>query len=122
MKSSMIEFCISLATVLAITLSSAGTAAAQNNTEFGTGALASPSSPNLADSAFGFFALNSPTSGLDNTAIGASALQSNTTGSDNTASGRNALSSNTDGANNTATGFNALSSNTDGANNTATGI
>jgi hypothetical protein len=96
MKRSIIEFCISLAIVLAITLSSAGTAAAQN-TNFGTGALASPSSPNLFDSAFGFDALNSPTSGLDNTAIGASALQSNTDGTDNTASGVDALFSNTTG-------------------------
>ena len=83
MKRSMIEFRIFLATVLAITLSSAGTAAAQTNTAFGTGALASPSSPNLFDSAFGFKALNSPTSGVDNTAIGASALQSNTDGENN---------------------------------------
>jgi hypothetical protein len=64
MKRSM-EFCISLATVLAISLSTAGTAAAQTNTVFGTGALAGPSSPNLNDSAFGFKALNANTSGFN---------------------------------------------------------
>jgi hypothetical protein len=101
-KRSMIEFCISLATVLAITLSSAGTAAAQNNTAFGTGALASPSSPFLGDSAFGFHALNSPTSGTENTAVGASALQSNSAGTGNTASGFSALINNTTGRTNTA--------------------
>jgi hypothetical protein len=120
MKRSMIELCICLATVLAITLSSAGTAAAQN-TAFGTGALPSPSSPDLFDSAFGFDTLNSPTSGRINTASGAGALSHNTTGSNNTASGYEALFHNTTGILNTASGAGALFSNTTGFNNTASG-
>ncbi len=107
--------------VLLITLLSAGTAAAQN-TAYGTGALASPSSAYLADSAFGFEALHSRTSGFDNTATGAYALFSNTTGGGNTASGGDALYSNTTGDGNTASGFDALYSNTTGDSNTATGL
>ena len=97
MKRLKAEFGVFVAIVLAVTLSSVGPAAAQNNTAFGTGALASPSGPNLGDSAFGFQALNSPTSGMNNTAVGASALKSNTSGVDNNASGFDALSQNTTG-------------------------
>jgi hypothetical protein len=57
-----------------------------------------------------------------NTAVGFNALQSNTTGSNNTAVGAQALQTNTTGTNNTATGAGALSSNTTGVNNTATGV
>jgi hypothetical protein len=121
MKQSMIELCISLTIVLAITLSGAGTAAAQTNTAFGTGALPSPSSPNLNDSAFGFHAINAPTEGGSNTAIGASALANNTEGSSNTASGSSALANNTEGISNTATGSSALAKNTTGIFNTASG-
>ncbi len=70
------------ATLLVITLSSAGTAAAQN-TKFGTGALS----------------MN--TTGTDNTALGFGALFENTTASNNTATGANALGANI-GENNTA--------------------
>jgi uncharacterized coiled-coil protein SlyX len=60
--------------------------------------------------------------GTANTAIGFQALFSNTTGGDNTASGYQALFSNTSGNNNTATGWIALFSNTTGALNTANGL
>src|SRR5262245_34687677 len=71
------------------------TAVAQNNTFYGSGALASPSSMDLFDSAFGFRSLNSPTSGTNNTAIGAAALLSNTSGFNETACGAFALQNNT---------------------------
>ena len=73
------------------------------------------------NTATGFDALVSVTTGSDNTADGYAALSSNTTGYDNTASGASALASNTIGAYNTANGFEALSSNTMGAQNTANG-
>jgi hypothetical protein len=73
------------------------------------------------NTAEGFAALLSLTSGSDNTAIGIDALERNTTGSFNTATGAGALLENTIGLDNTAIGFEALFSNTNGANNTATG-
>jgi hypothetical protein len=73
------------------------------------------------NTAEGFAALLSLTSGSDNTAIGIDALERNTTGSFNTATGAGALLENTIGLNNTAIGFEALFSNTNGANNTANG-
>src|SRR5437763_1571751 len=77
--------------------------------------------PNL-NTAEGFFALFSNTTGFENTADGLQALFSNTTGSDNTANGFEALFSNTTGSNNAAAGFEALFSNTTGSNNTANGL
>jgi len=132
-----VSFYIMVASLSLIALVSAGTAGAQN-TNFGTGALPSASASNLFDSAFGFEALASPTSGIDNTALGAQALFSNaggngnaatgfdalfsnTTGNDNTASGSFALTANTTGFDNTGSGFNALNVNTTGINNTASG-
>jgi hypothetical protein len=73
------------------------------------------------NTAEGFDALLSLTSGSDNTAIGIDALERNTSGSFNTATGAGALLENTIGLNNTAIGFEALFSNTTGANNTANG-
>src|SRR6266513_444006 len=64
-------------------------------------------------------ALQSVTSGFDDTAIGFRALYNNTSGGDNTANGVSVLSSNTTGDDNTATGSTALSSNTTGTRNTA---
>ena len=58
----------------------------------------------------------------NNTASGYGALFSNTTGSLNTASGLNALAINTTGNNNTASGFQALFNNITGFNNTASGV
>ena len=68
-----------------------------------------------------FQALRSNTTGNNNTANGYQALNSSTTGSSNTANGRSALHSNTTGVNNTANGYQALNSNTTGSNNTASG-
>ena len=72
------------------------------------------------NTAEGFDALLSLTSGLDNTAIGTDALERNQTGSFNTATGAGALVENTIGLDNTAIGFEALFSNTSN-NNTAAG-
>jgi uncharacterized protein (TIGR02145 family) len=57
-----------------------------------------------------------------NTAIGYHALNSNTTGPSNTANGFGALFSNTTGANNTATGYQAMYNHTGGGGNTAFGF
>ena len=57
----------------------------------------------------------------NNTAVGFEALQSNTTGSNNTAVGRQALSDNTTGESNTAHGYQALIFNVGGSSNTAQG-
>src|SRR5204862_5006282 len=60
------------------------------------------------NTAEGYNALFSLTTGTNNTATGSSALYSNTTGSRNTATGSGALRFNTTGFNNTATGALAL--------------
>ena len=73
------------------------------------------------NTAIGYNALFSNTTGSNNTANGVSALQSNTTGLFNTANGANALYSNTTGNQNTANGVSALESNTIGSFNTANG-
>ena len=73
------------------------------------------------NTANGFSALVSNTTGYNNTAIG-SALISNTTGGNNIANGLFALRDNTTGSNNTAIGVSALRSNTTGYNNTAIGF
>ncbi|MFB3106699.1 MAG: tail fiber domain-containing protein, partial [Pseudomonadales bacterium] len=74
------------------------------------------------NTATGFSALGSNTTGSFNTASGFSSLLSNTTGSFNTTSGVNALGSNTTGVNNTVSGLNALFKNTTGSFNTASGF
>jgi hypothetical protein len=73
------------------------------------------------DTATGYQAFYSNTTGNENTASGATALYSNTTGASNTATGFGALSSNTTGSINTASGFGALGSNNTGSSNTASG-
>jgi hypothetical protein len=73
------------------------------------------------NTASGYAALNSNTTGSNNTASGSFALEHNTTGNSNTASGVGVLDSNTTGSNNTAFGGNALSANTIGVNNVAIG-
>ena len=85
------------------------------------GYYAAPSDLNN-DTAIGMGALQSNTTGVDNTTFGGSALQNNTTGSGNTASGFQALQSNTTGNNNVASGFQAMQSNTAGNDNTASGF
>jgi hypothetical protein len=95
------------------------------NTAEGDGALSSVTvsiypPAGFANTALGYQALNSSTTGNGNTATGAVALQSNTTGSGNTANGEGALASSTTSDDNTATGFGALQSTT-GNDNTANG-
>jgi hypothetical protein len=90
-----------------------------NNTAEGFDALLSLTS-GLDNTAIGFEALFSNTSN-NNTAAGSSALLNNRTGFDNTAVGANALLENTTGANNTANGVQALNNNTTGGNNIALG-
>jgi hypothetical protein len=107
------------------------------NTALGIDAL--PGNTGSDNTATGFNALRSNTSGFGNTANGQNALFSNTTGvfntansetalylnrtgNDNTAEGAGALFSNTIGNGSTATGFNALLRNTTASYNTATGF
>jgi Chaperone of endosialidase len=73
------------------------------------------------NTAIGFQALLSNTSGEANTAIGLAALESNTTGGFNTATGWSALGLNQIGFGNTAMGVLALTANTTSNNNTAIG-
>jgi len=73
------------------------------------------------NTANGYYALYSNTTGVANTANGYYALSFNTTGNKNTANGMEALLFNTTGYQNTATGIGALSLNTTGFQNTANG-
>jgi hypothetical protein len=88
------------------------------NTAFGNFAL--PSDGGFNNTAIGFNALLSNTTGIFNTATGSDALSFNT-GSYNTANGSLALENNTTGNSNTANGNNALLNNATGNNNTAVG-
>ena len=96
-----------------------------NNTVLGDNALLNNTA--FGNTAIGFNALFTNTTGGQNTALGYQALYSNSTGiiwgasSSNTALGYQALYSNTGGAVNTAIGSAALKSNTTGVGNTATG-
>jgi hypothetical protein len=74
------------------------------------------------NTALGYRALNSNTTGEYSVAIGESALKNNTTGLSNTAIGYQALFSNTTGNNNNAIGLYALYSNTTGYENIANGF
>src|SRR5438552_8111415 len=74
-----------------------------------------------ANTAEGFNALLSLTTGINNTALGIATLLSDTTGSFNTATGSEALRNN-NGSGNTADGYQALLVNTTGHDNTATGV
>jgi hypothetical protein len=76
--------------------------------------------PTGFNSSFGLGALNSITSGTNNTATGYNSLYFNTTGSSNTGHGYGTLFSNTSGSGNTATGISALYGN-NGSYNTANG-
>src|SRR5438128_232602 len=75
---------------------------------------------NTAEGDNALFSLDT-SQGVNNTAIGFQALFSNTTGGSNTANGSNALYSNTTGYNNTAVGVDALLFNTIGIANTGIG-
>ena len=94
---------------------------ATQDTAIGFDALFSDTTGNI-NTATGGDALFKNTTGSSNTATGAGALQDNTTASDNTADGTFALTSNTTGTDNTATGSGALFGNTTGSNNTANGF
>jgi Chaperone of endosialidase len=76
----------------------------------------------IFNSAFGAFALEDDTSGSHNTALGGQALRNNTLGSYNTAVGENALVKNVDGNFNMALGQGALANNLTGDSNTAMGF
>jgi len=87
----------------------------------GLAVLSLPGGSSMNTLAVGYLALNSNTTGIDNTATGASALEYNTTGPHNTADGEVALVFNTTGGDNTAMGAGALFSNTSGSGNSAIG-
>jgi trimeric autotransporter adhesin len=74
-----------------------------------------------SNTAVGYQALVSNTTGANNSAHGYQALYSNTTGINNSANGYQALYSNTEGLNNSANGVQALYSNTTGGSNVANG-
>jgi hypothetical protein len=97
------------------------------NTAMGTNALLNLGPINLHEdsgiqnTAAGYAALYSNTTGSANTAVGLAALSGNTAGYGNTAVGASTLEYNTTGGNNSAFGLNALYFNTTGTNNTAVG-
>jgi hypothetical protein len=107
--------------LFAVTLGSMAALAQSANTATGYDALYSDTTGyyNTAD---GYEALALNTIGGYVTATGALALYSNVSGGYDTATGYGALYSNTSGFYNTATGFDALLSNTTGSDNTATGF
>jgi len=76
---------------------------------------------NTTNTAVGFNALTSTTTGGYNTALGNTTLTANTTGGSNIAIGAQTLYNNTTGSNNSALGVNSLNSNTTGGANTAIG-
>ena len=93
----------------------------RENTAEGTDALFSLTTLGFFNTATGFEALFSNTTGSANTATGLQALFFNTGGNHNTTDGLEALFSNTTGSANTADGLDALFSNTTGSFNTADG-
>jgi hypothetical protein len=93
---------------------------ASNNTAIGFNAFISNTTGN-SNTAIGLSSLRGNTTGFSNTASGVSSLRGNTTGFSNTASGLNSLRDNTTGNSNTASGSNSLQSNTTGNSNTASG-
>jgi hypothetical protein len=109
---------LSLGALLLSALVVVGTAATQN-TAYGTGAL--QNNTGYGDSAFGFDALFSNTTGDGNTATGDFAPEKNTTGIYNTAIGYETLFSNTTGSAETAT-VGALCSNATGYGNSTFGF
>jgi hypothetical protein len=89
------------------------------NVAIGGNALNKNSAAN--NTAVGYFALSTNTTGSNNSAVGSFSLLDNTTGSFNTAIGYDALANNTTGSSNTAIGWRALDRNTNGNNNVAIG-
>ncbi len=94
-----------------------------SNIGIGLNAIGSTSMTSAAinNTAVGFIALQSNTSGHDNTALGNNALQANTTGDTNVALGANAMELNTTGYQNVAVGNAALYNNVSGFYNVAVG-
>jgi len=90
------------------------------NTGFGYQVLGSNAGG--SNSAFGYRAYFSGTSGYQNTAIGTIALYSNTTGGYNVAVGLASLFTNTGGFSNTSVGQRSMYLNSTGGNNTAIGF
>jgi hypothetical protein len=99
--------------------SAVGSATAQTNTAYGTGALQN-NTTGTDNSAFGYNALFTNTKGFWNTAVGSTALLNNTEGAENTAVGVFALNKNKTGSENTAVGAGA-GGGTTGYNNAAIG-
>lgn len=95
---------------------------AYGNTAGGSNALLNTVVPGQMNTAFGYYALFSSSTGAGNTAAGANALFLNDTGNANTATGVSALNSNKTGSNNTAAGAYALCNNSSGSQNTADGF
>ncbi len=91
------------------------------NTALGTDALFSFSGPDGSNTAIGFEALYSDTTGSGITAVGDQALSKNTTGNDNTGVGLFALANNTTGTFSVAVGDNALAGNTTGGGSVGVG-
>lgn len=92
-----------------------------NSTFIGFEAGANDDLTNNENTAIGYWALRSNTTGSGNTAIGAYALGRSTTGSQNVATGDGALYYNTTGSQNVATGNNALRGNGTGSYNVVSG-
>ena len=99
-----------------------GTGSGNNSSNTATGFQALLSNTTgMSNNATGYGALSFNTAGSNNTATGYLALYSNTTGTVNTANGNQALFFNTTGNFNNATGNGALFFNTTGSQNTADG-
>jgi hypothetical protein len=130
MKSSHRSSLIALGTLLSV----AGSAQGQppdvvqsdsgQNTAMGTGALQNLPVPSgeQGNTAAGYSALFSDTTGGANTAVGANALFFNTTGRYNSAFGRYTLYSNVSGDSNVGLGSEALFYNVSGSDNVAVGM
>ena len=91
------------------------------NTAMGTGALLHLATGPVDNTAGGYLALVSNTTGSFNTAFGGETLLTNSTGSNNSAFGFDALYSNLTGERNVAFGTYALSNNSTGSQNVAAG-
>jgi hypothetical protein len=105
-----------LPTAQAVTPPPDGGYPGQNTAEGQQALLSLDPTTGLWNTALGYQALKSHTSGNSNTATGGRALFNNTTGIQNTANGAFALLENTDGEANSAFGLNALRNNTSSFN------
>ena len=92
------------------------------STFLGYGAGKNDTAAAVGNTAMGYLAFNSASTGVYNTAMGVRALPVNTSGSQNTAIGMQALQQNTTGNNNVAVGLNSMNVNSSGGDNTAIGV